>query len=260
MAEVSISTSFNVDLEFETSPFHKRLLAYSLDFLILICYLFISKYFLYNILNISPGENYGLDILVVSMPMLFYSLITEINLHGQTIGKKLMQIRVISLDGNEVTTGQFILRWITKFFEWPFLFGYVWFSSGSLLFYIFSTSLLGIGVVIPIIITKKNQRLGDLAAGTTVVNTITDLSISDTVFMEVDFANYMPSFPEIMKLSDRDINKIKAIIENSKKFGDDFATITANKVKSVLGLTSEMPDVDFLKKLIEDYNFLATKE
>ncbi len=260
MAEVSIRTSFNVDLDFETAPFHKRLFAYCLDFLILISYLYVLKYLLYQVFRINPEQSMGLDILIVSMPMLFYSLITEVKMHGQTVGKKLMQIRVVSIDGGEPTIGQFILRWITKFFEWPFLFGYTWFSSESVIFYVFVTSLLGIGVIIPILFTKNNQRLGDLAAGTTVVNTITNLNINDTIFMDVNFDNYQPSFPQVMKLSDRDINKIRSIIIHSQKYGNDFASIMSEKVKTVLNLTTELPPVELLEKLMEDYNYLATKE
>lgn len=260
MAEVSISTSFNVDLDFETAPFHKRLFAYCLDFLLLITYLYIFKYLLYEVFNMDPKQNVGLDILIVSMPMFFYSLITEVNMNGQTLGKKVMSIRVVSIDGGEPTIGQYILRWITKFFEWPFLFGYVWYGSGSIIFYGFITSLLGLGVVIPILFTKKNQRLGDLAAGTTVVNTITNLKLSDTVFMDVNFENYQPAFPQVMNLTDRDINKIRSIIIHSQKYGSDFAAIMSEKAKSALGITSELPPVEFLEKLMEDYNYLATKE
>lgn len=260
MAEVSISTSFNVELEFETAPFHKRLFAYCLDFLLLIIYLYILKYFLYQVLKINPAQNVGLDILIVSMPMFFYSLIAEIYMHGQTLGKRFMQIRVVSIDGGEPTVGQFILRWITKFFEWPFLFGYVWYGSGSIIIYAFITSLLGIGVIIPILFTKKNQRLGDLAAGTTVVNTITELKISDTIFMDVNFEHYQPLFPQVMKLSDRDINKIRSIIIHSQKYGSDFANIMAEKAKTILDINSELSSVALLQKLMEDYNYLATKE
>lgn len=261
MAEVSISTSFNVDLDFETAPINKRLFAYCVDFAILVIYLYISKYLLYEIFYLNPKENVGLDILIISMPMFLYSLLMEINMHGQTVGKRLMKIRVISIDGGEPTIGQFILRWITKFFEWPFLFGYVWYSSGSIFIYAFITALLGIGVILPILITKKNQRLGDLAAGTAVVNTQTELSISDTIFMDMAFDNnYKPAFPEVMKLSDRDINKIRSVILHSQKYGSDFADITSQKARSVLNISSELSSVDFLEKLMEDYNYLATKE
>ena len=123
MGIIQISTAFNIDLEFEIAPFHKRLFAYMTDFLMLVIYLFSMKYVLYEGFGINLKDNMGFDILVISLPMLLYSLITELWMNGQTIGKKLMGIRVISLDGDEPNIGQYLLRWLTKVFEWPFLFG-----------------------------------------------------------------------------------------------------------------------------------------
>jgi uncharacterized RDD family membrane protein YckC len=135
MSSVQINTVFNIDLEFEVAPFHKRLLGYLIDFVMLIIYLYGMKTLLYDGLNLDKG-NMGLDILIISLPMLLYSLVTEISMNGQTLGKKIMNIRVISLTGSEPTIGQYILRWITKFFEWPFLFGYIYFSDEILFAYI----------------------------------------------------------------------------------------------------------------------------
>ena len=94
MSIIQISTAFNIDLEFELAAFHKRLLAYMIDFIVLIAYLVSMKYVLYNGFSIGLHDNIGLDILVISLPMLFYSLLTELWMNGQTFGKKLMSIRV----------------------------------------------------------------------------------------------------------------------------------------------------------------------
>ncbi|MBC7534135.1 MAG: RDD family protein [Ferruginibacter sp.] len=261
MSIIRITTAFNIDLEFEIAPFHKRLLAYLIDFVLLIIYLLAMKSLLYDGLNISREGNVGFDMLVISLPMLLYSLLFELWLNGQTIGKKLMAIRVISLDGGEPTLGQYILRWITKFFEWPFLFGYMVYSERSLYMYIFITGFFGIAVIIIISATKKSQRLGDLSAGTVVVDTTSSLSIADTVFMDVSDQNYKVQFPEVMRLSDSDINTIKTVIIQSKKRNsDDMSYRVEAKVKQVLAIQSSLSPNDFLEKLLEDYNYLATKE
>ncbi len=219
------------------------------------------KSLLYNAFSIDMEYNLGLDMLVISFPMLLYSLITELLMNGQTVGKKLMSIRVISLDGGEPTFGQFLLRWITKFFEWPFLFGYVVFSERALYFYIIITGFLGMAVVILIAATKRSQRLGDLAAGTVIIDTKSSLSVADTVFMDVKNENYKVSFPEVMRLSDSDINTIKTVITQARKRNnDDMSYRVEAKVKQVLSIQSELPPTDFLEKLLEDYNYLATKE
>ncbi len=261
MAIIQIATAFNIDLEFEIAEFHKRLLAYLIDFLLLIIYLFSMKYLLYAGFLMEFEENVGLDILVISLPMLLYSLLTELWMNGQTPGKKIMAIRVISLEGGEPAFGQYLLRWITKFFEWPFLFGYIAFTGSSLIGYTFVTGLLGIAVVIIISVSPRSQRLGDIAAGTVVVNTKSALTVADTVFMEINKTDYKVMFPEVMRLSDRDINTIKSVLTQAGKTNNyDMCHRIALKIKEVLTISSDMYVDQFLNKLLEDYNYLATKE
>jgi hypothetical protein len=168
---------------------------------------------------------------------------------------------VISLEGGEPNFGQYLLRWITKFFEWPFLFGFIFLSAEALVAYTIITGILGIAVVIIIAVTPKSQRLGDLAAGTVVVNTRSSLTVEDTVFMNINTAGYQVLFPDVMRLSDRDINTIKHVLTQAGKRNNyDMCNRVAIKVKEVLKLQSHLPNEQFLEKLLEDYNFLATKE
>ncbi|MEO6671470.1 MAG: RDD family protein, partial [Ferruginibacter sp.] len=212
-------------------------------------------------LSFNREDNLGIYLAMISLPMLLYSLLFELWLNGQTIGKKIMSIRVISLDGGEPTLGQYIMRWITKFFEWPFFFQFILFNDRPLLLYIFSTGFMGIAVVIFISASKRSQRLGDYAAGTVVVDTKTSLSVADTVFMDVKNQNYQVMFPQVMRLSDSDINTIKTVITQSRKRNnDDMSYRVEAKVKQVLDIKSSLLPNEFLEKLLEDYNYLATKE
>ena len=261
MPIIQIATAFNIDLEFEIAEFHKRLLAYIIDYVILIIYLFSMKSLFFPGFSIDFEDNMGLDILIISVPMLLYSFLTELWMNGQTIGKKIMSIRVISLEGGEPTLGQYLLRWITKFFEWPFLFGYILFSKEALVAYTFITGLLGIAVVVIIAVTPKNHRLGDLAAGTVVVNTRSKLTVEDTVFMDINKTDYKVMFPDVMRLSDRDINTIKTVLtQANKRSSYEMCNRVAMKIKEVLKINTDMYPDQFLEKLLEDYNYLATRE
>jgi len=260
MPLIQIATAFNIDLEFEIAEFHKRLLAYCIDFVIMVLYLICMKKLLYTGFGLQE-ENIGLDILVVSIPLLLYSLLTELWLNGQTVGKKLLGIRVVSLEGGEPTFGQYVLRWITRFFEWPFLFGYIFHSPLDIYAYTIITGFLGIVVVIIIAVTAKNQRLGDMIAGTVVVNTRSTMSVNDTVFMQVNQSDYKVMFPDVMRLSDRDINTIKNVLTQAGKRNNyEMCNRVAGKVKEVLHIQTDMYSDQFLEKLLEDYNYLATKE
>lgn len=264
MPLIQIATPFNIDLEFEIAEIYKRLFAYLIDFSLLLMFFVSMKYFYYGGFDkVNPTilqKNMGLDIITVSIPMLLYSLVAEVTMHGQTIGKKLMSIRVISLGGGEPALSQYLTRWMFKGFEWPFFFGYTILTGESLFAYIFITGFLGVIVVIIISVSKTNQRLGDIAANTVVVNTQSPFSVDDTVFMDIKDENYVVKFPEVLRLSDRDINTVKNVMNLFYKENNTETCIrVALKVQEVLQINTDMYADQFLEKLLEDYYYLASK-
>jgi hypothetical protein len=83
--------------------------------------------------------------------------------------------------------------------------------------------------------------------------------MEETVFMEVA-DNYVPAFPQIMKLSDKDINAIKNIWDTSRKKGDfKLAAMASEKIKTHLHINSSLSPFDFLDTLLKDYNYLSIK-
>lgn len=79
--------------------------------------------------------------------------------------------------------------------------------------------------------------------------------------MFIDVADsYVPSYPQIMQLSDKDINAIKSILETAKKKNDyNMAESACYKIKSHLKIESTLPPFDLLDTLLKDYNYLSTK-
>lgn len=264
MSIIKITTLFNIDLEFETAEIYKRIFAYVIDFMLLLLFFSSMKYF-YHGTPASYDPQYlektmGLDILTISVPMMLYAPICEILMHGQTFGKKLMDIRVISLDGHEPSVSQYLTRWMFKVFEWPFFFGYTVLSSTHLFGYIVFTGFLGIIAVIVIAATKKNQRFGDVAANTVVVETRSPFSVRDTIFMEINDENYQVLFPQVLGLSDRDINTIHNVLHlYFKHRNKEICERVALKIQNVLQISTDLPSHKFLKRLLADYNYLATR-
>ena len=70
--------------------------------------------------------------------------------------------------------------------------------------------------IVLVVVFQKGQRIGDILAHTILIRTNAQGSIEETVFQEVA-DNYIPSFPQIMQLSDKDINAIKSILETARK-------------------------------------------
>src|SRR6478752_3453747 len=71
MPAIQINTPFNLALDFEVAALHKRILAYLADVVVLIIYAWGMKKFFDEILQIE-NNRYGIDILLVSIPMLLY--------------------------------------------------------------------------------------------------------------------------------------------------------------------------------------------
>ncbi len=258
MPVIQIATPFNIDIEFEIAAFNKRLLAYLTDFFLLVLYMFSILYLLYGGFKVGEGSG-GLVMILLVIPTLFYTTASEVLMNGQTIGKKIFNIKVVSLDGGEPTLGQYLLRWFMRFYEWGFIIFTLFWSNGftGLLWLIIG----GITSIIIIGVSPKSQRLGDIVASTVVVNTKSKLTVDDTIFMNVAQSNYAVKFPEVMHLSDRDINTIKTVINQSAKTNQfDMCNRVAFKVQKVLNVSTDMYAIDFLEKIMEDYNYLSTRE
>ncbi|MEO7768192.1 MAG: RDD family protein [Ferruginibacter sp.] len=257
MPEIHISTPFNIDIEFEIAAFHKRFLAYCIDFILLLLYMFSMLFLLFGGFRMGEGS-YGFVLIVLVIPMLSYTMLAELWMNGQTVGKKIFKIKVISLDGGEPTLGQYALRWFMRFYEWAFIIFFLFWSNGIGILWLIAG---GITSIIIISMSSKSQRLGDIVAGTVVVETKSKLTVDDTIFMNVTQAGYQVKFPEVMRLSDRDINTIKNVINQAKKTNSfDLCNRIANKVQDVLKVPTDMYAMDFLEKIMEDYNYLATRE
>ncbi len=258
MSRISIPTPFNISIEFEPAEFHRRLLAALIDVALMLAY-WIS---MYNLLDRGLGilETYeGLSTLLLLLPLLLYSWLTEMLSGGQTLGKALLHIRVISLEGGEPALSQTLLRWFARFYEWgSLLFLFFWHSPvNGMMIALFG----GLLAVVVMVLNPRQQRLGDLLAGTVVVNTRTRLTVRDTIFKKVETDRYVVHFPEVMRLSDRDINTVHQVLSRARRTGnDELCNRVAWKLQEVLHLQPQRDNISFLEKILEDYNYLSTRE
>ncbi len=271
MAVVKLPTSFNIDVEFEVPEFYRRFVALLIDFALLFFYLKIAGY-LYQAAESNLDyyndntRSYLLAlVLILRLPIFLYFPVMEITTNGQSLGKKIMSIRVVNEKGGKPNISQFLIRWLLRDIWFVILFAFgasLYRQPGQraegiflLLFVIayFITDLL------LVITSKKSQRLGDILAHTILVRTNTRASIEETVFQEVS-DDYIPSYPQIMQLSDRDINAIKSILQTSIKKGDlQMAAAAAEKIKAHLQVDTHLAPFVFLEVLLKDYNYLSTK-
>ncbi len=260
MAIITINTPFNIDLEFKVADFAKRVFAWVIDVIIISVYYYIMVKIGFEAMHFrSDGLTAIVSFVFLVLPVIAYQLVFEIFFNGQTLGKKLVGIKIIDKDGNEPSWGQFITRWLLCLGN---LFVYL------LPLFIVSNPFAVIGFiflylpdVVVMLISPKSQRIGDLAAGTVVIDATYRTDIAETIYQQIEVKDYVPVFPQVMRLTDRDINGIRNLL-NIKKPGKDTEIYTkqvVQKIKKVLDIESDIDGQDFLQQLLFDYNYLAGK-
>jgi uncharacterized RDD family membrane protein YckC len=111
------------------------------------------------------GTYWGLMMLLVFVVHWFYGGIFESLWNGQTPGKRIMRIRVVSTQGHPVGAWQAVLRNVLRMVDaMPFLPPLALFGGGSEI----SLPFFVVGLV-SASLNDRFQRLGDLAAGTMVI-------------------------------------------------------------------------------------------
>jgi uncharacterized RDD family membrane protein YckC len=254
MLLVKLDTGFNIEVDFAISPFHRRLFAWIIDLAVMLTYSIAGNKLLGLVFKPSWIEMQWAAVLF-GLPILLYHLLFEIFFNGQSIGKKAMSIKVISADGGQPSISQYLIRWVFRLADFP-----VWAMGavvqGELPWWCSILLFAGIGTVIA---TPKSQRIGDLVAGTIIIDTRNSTSWQDTVFTELE-SDYKPRFPEVMRLSDKDVNTLKSIIVTVQKKQDyDLSIRIAERIKSKLQIQSDQDSLDFLETLLKDYNYYSTK-
>lgn len=123
------------------------------------------------VLNLTePHTLFGIAAMLFFLARVPYYVITELIWNGQTLGKRLMKIKVVSHDGRSLSTHAIVLRNLMKEAEI--------FLPGTLVLTLDATSpvasLVALAwVIIAFLIPLMNpyrQRLGDLLAGTHVIH------------------------------------------------------------------------------------------
>ena len=241
MNTVSIITSQNIELEYELGSLGDRIVGWILDVLVVVAYVIL----IVAIIGFGKMESFidqnGWVMIVLMLPIVLYDLACEVLLNGQSVGKKVMGIKVISLAGEQPGFGQYLIRWIFRLID-------VAFSSGII-------------AVVLVAATEKKQRLGDLLAGTVLVKTRPRTHFSDTLYQPEPETNYEVHYPEVINLTDRDIRLVREVLTTMHRTGNlELAWQAQYKIEQVLNVKSRHLDAtDFLNAVLTDYNHLTSK-
>jgi uncharacterized RDD family membrane protein YckC len=242
MSQLSINTTQNVKINFTAASAGHRILSFLIDSLIQIAYMILIGWGVYGGLGLGyatdsmdPWSQAAIGI-ILYFPVIVYSIFFESILEGQTIGKQLVKIKVVKIDGFQASFGDYFIRWIFRLVD------------------IFSFS--GLVGLITILTSKKSQRLGDLSAGTAVISLKNDITINSTILQEIG-AEYKPMYPLVIKLTDNDVRIIKENYQNALILQDNYLLKRLRqKIESVTSIVNQnQTDKEFINTIIRDYNF-----
>lgn len=232
---ISINTAHNVDINYTPAGVFDRILATFIDYAILM------GFYCLSILSISPIYSTGVNtlwpMLIILIILLFYHLACEYFFNGRSLGKMTMRIQVVKLNGKKLTFWDCMLRWVFRLVD-------ISLSIGSV-------------AVISIVTSKHTQRLGDMAAGTTVVRfdkkvTLQQMSLYDAP------QEYEVVFHQAALLSDRDIKIIKEVLQEVHK-NRNYALLAplCTKIKEITGIETDMVPLEFIQTIVKDYTHMA---
>jgi uncharacterized RDD family membrane protein YckC len=268
MSSVKIATNFNIEIEFVSPPFYRRLVAWFIDVVVQIFYIIIAMRFyswLSESVRFTKDGSYLLWSigLILMLPFLTYHLFLETTMNGQSIGKKLTNIKVISENCGTPSLSQYIIRWLIRTSDYTIFILIIMMPYaeiyGPVIYWGMAGAIALLIVDLVLVNSGKQQRLGDILAHTLVINTAQKEKIQDTIFLDVE-NTYHPSFPEVMQLSDKDLNVLKGIFDTAKRNHDyELAKMASKKIQDHLKINSDLEPIQFIEILLRDYNYYSTR-
>ena len=246
MSKIQIKTTQNILLAFEPASIVERMGAFAIDFVLIMGYGYLASVIIdlsgYSF-STNPWEFSAISS-VLMLPAAFYSLVAESLMQGQTVGKRILKIRVLKIDGYQASFADFFIRWLFALVE--------------------VALFLGSAALISIISSKYSQRLGDFAAGTAVITERNKMNISHTILEELSYT-YQPLFSqaEVLLFSDQDAQTIKNYLAQALKSKNGQLTIArlADKITEISKRehSSYTQKAEFIQQFLKDYSFYTSR-
>lgn len=233
MNNFQIETAQNVSISQNAAGVGERILAYIIDGAVMLTYIFLSGS-LMDAMGLNQGERW-VYFLIIGLPPFLYFLLWEIFWNGQTPGKAALNLRVVKLDGSKPGLSDFLIRWLLRIID-------ITLTSGSV-------------AIVSILLNGRGQRLGDLAAGTTVIQEKSEVGFDQILLVDLP-KEYQPKYPQVRVLTDKDVQEIKNLYQDALKFSNHkIINSLSAKVSEILEVTPQETPIEFLGTVLKDYNY-----
>jgi len=227
---IDISTSHNISIRYELATTGVRALAWGIDMFFLLFYTMIVSFIAFN--------NEFLFYFLIFFVFGFYHLVFEIMNNGQSPGKQLLKIKVVTLHGRTAKSQDYFLRWIFRTLE--------------------ITGCFGIIAALYISSTEKNQRIGDLLAQTTVIKLRSDKLYDLGALIKMGEKKREITYPKVTMFSDTDMMLVKDAMRRHKNNPNEenrkFLSTLTKKISNDLGINGTSSNQrQFLETVLFDY-------
>ena len=230
MSDSAIVTGQYVRIRQTPANVWDRAVARFIDYVVMLVYSYAVTY-LASKINVVSGWTVAFIVLTY-VPVLAYDLLWETFNSGRSLGKMVMNLRVVKADGSMPGLGAFIMRWLFMLIE-------------------------GTGLaLLPMLLSRRTQRFGDMAAGTMVIKENAyrsiDVSLDEYSYLTPD---YKPTYPQVIDLTTAQVEVIERTLDPATPMRDDRMAQLALKVKQLLVIESNKTDERFLNTVLHDYRY-----
>ena len=243
MRRIEITTAQKVTIQYELAALKDRILAYAVDMVVLFSVIFVL-FFIISAAAFTNDELYTILLLLILAPIfIFYTLVSELLMKGQTLGKRAMGLKVVKLNGSIPSLDDFLVRWVFRWID-------IYTSFGAI-----AALLISAG--------DKSQRVGGLLSNTAVVKLKGGYNIKladlESMFKGED---YEAQYPNVTLFNDEDMLALKDLIKRYNQFPNtahrQLVVDTAETLRQRLDLKKEPRNrLEFLRAVLKDYVMLT---
>ena len=147
----------------------------------------------------------------------------------------MLKLRVVKLDGSKPAFSNYFIRWLLRIID-------ISATSGAL-------------ALVTVLLNGKGQRLGDIAASTTVITEKKVVGLAQTLVMDIP-EGYVPKYPQVTVFTDAEMSTIKSLFWDAKYHGNHNVILKLTKrLSKVMDVTPDETPIAFVDKVVKDYNF-----
>jgi uncharacterized RDD family membrane protein YckC len=239
MATVYLKTPQNVTIEVGLASSLERAVAYFIDLVVIIAWTCLFLILADILISDDDWIDYLFLLFVVPF-FVFYHLVLEIVWQGQSIGKKIMRLKVVKCNGDLPSNEDFLLRWAFRMVDVSFSF----------------TAL----AATLILTSEHKQRLGDILAGTLVIRLRPEGNQHKRRVFEEEAKAQAREFlyPDLIAFNDQEMMLIKNLLaryyKNPSPTHQNLLQQAAQTIAQKIKLSKVPKDpVRFLEAVLEEY-------